>query len=260
MPRTPDDPDQMLYAHDLYSRLGFRSAAGITRKLDLRYGENAKSERSVSRWIKRFREIADSFETRGLDEPFAWHRMEEYGLPWEAGPLLLRVSEHLRHVADLLEGFPILTGREARWCWRIHQAAPSIEAAGNQDLVEVARAFAQRQIRTEVLSEVPDFRDLEAWLAYRPWQFDDKSMTQEGADTRYLAAVKSGFVPELRPTAGAGSDLETSIAAFQAKDLEQLHAKVSSFWPSSEQRAPLWLLPSQQARYNEELSKEKSGG
>jgi hypothetical protein len=131
------------------------------------------------------------------DEPFQWHRLEEYGLPWEASSYLLELLVTLNEspespfLTDLFPREGVPTVRTARWVWRTHLAVP------DQDVLNVwllAQRFAQRELFHEVLGVPFYVADLEAQLAYRPWEGwpEDLSMYN-----RYLAAVQEGRIPPL---------------------------------------------------------------
>ena len=74
---------QRLYAFDLYRR-GFGPTA-IHNAVFEQYDESDEpaSLRTIKTWVKAFKQLGDEAGT--ADSPFQWHRLEDYGLPWEAG-------------------------------------------------------------------------------------------------------------------------------------------------------------------------------
>src|SRR5918996_4513578 len=81
----------------------------------------------VRRLIEDLKKMHDEPAQRHLAAAFDWHRLEEYGLPWESSNFLLKMW------AEINEGDPGfdsgdswrytgrtggLTVREAKWAWR----------------------------------------------------------------------------------------------------------------------------------------------
>lgn len=127
-----------------------------------------------------------------LDEPFQWHRLEEYGLPWEASSYLLTMWR------DGQEGkllptkkryvMPPPSVREVRWWWRIHLADPDTDMRG---VWATAQQFVARELLHALLDKTVDMSDLMAYLAYRPWTDGEHLST-------YLRAVKEGRIPAVK--------------------------------------------------------------
>jgi len=129
-----------------------------------------------------------------LDTPFQWHRLEEYGLPWEAGAYLLEMWVTSREPPLPTDRFPpqsAPTARAARWVWRTLLAVPDLDVL---HIRYFAERFAQRELAHEVLGVPFYVADLEAHLAYRPWEGwpEDLSMYN-----RYQGAVQEGRIPPL---------------------------------------------------------------
>jgi hypothetical protein len=141
---------QYIDAWRLWSIEGHMSAAAISIYLE-RHHEAPASRAQVRRWVTKFTGLPSSVVD--LDRAFEWHRLDEYGVPWTASRVLLKV----------LNGFPCLTVREARWCWRVHMTAPEITEL--DDLVSVGRAFAERELRHDLLAEPLYLEDLIACLS-----------------------------------------------------------------------------------------------
>lgn len=148
------------------------------------------SRGAIARYTKEYDHQQDAEKT--LDAPFEWYRLDEYGLPWEASAYLLDVlaKARIQFLAQL--GTPSIlfrpaTVREVRWWWRIHLAAPAIEWF---DVVQIARAFASRELASQILGKPLFVADLEALVVYHPWS---------GADSKrsYHEAVEHGVAPEV---------------------------------------------------------------
>jgi len=157
--------------------------------------------RTVARYVKKYDELPDS--VRQLDRPFEWHRLEEYGLPWEAGEWLLDLwfvaqESWLGTVPPEDPFLSVLTVRRVLWWWRLHLAAPEVERLGSAiardvgkiDLILLAEQFVTRELAHHVLGEELYLADLEALIAYKPW-------VEERLET-YRQAVKERRVPETR--------------------------------------------------------------
>ena len=190
MPRPKANQDQQLLAYQLHKD-GYGPTA-ILQKLREEFGdENTVSPRTVATWVKGFKQ-----RTHSLDAPFEWHRMEEYGLPWESSEYLLTMwrgyKERTGSSAPLrVRSYP--TVRQVRWWWRVHNAALDL---GDTEVIEFAQRFVARELAHDVLGEPMDTSDLEAWLAYRGWE-ERPEFTSVGTD-RYWWALKRGFIPPLR--------------------------------------------------------------
>lgn len=250
MSRRKIPGDQKLQAFAYYKR-GVRVGAAITRLLETDYVD-AVTERTVRRWLPDFKEVLE--RTAGIDEPFEWNRMAEYGIPWDQGRFIFSIALEAQSWSRLLPGYPALTGREAVWCWRVRGALRGFNVI-KTDIYSVAMALAARELRHEVLGEALYTADIEAWMQYRPWElpqgFPSGSLVlltprtfdkfpQTGA---YLAAIDQGIIPELR-IHYADADLEPTAKAFQERGRDWVAAAVSAFWPS-DRNGPRWLLPSQ---------------
>jgi len=157
------------------------------------YGDYAVvvSLRTVKNWLRDFRTLDAK-----LDDTFQWHRLEEYGLPWEAGSFLLGLWGEVREINQSLrllgwfrgsdERLP--TVRQARWWWRVHLAVPEMETKINVYLW--AEEFCRLELYQHVLGKPMDAAGLEAYLAYKPW-------TDEGSLAIYNEALFSGRIPYL---------------------------------------------------------------
>jgi len=127
-----------------------------------------------------------------LDGAFEYHQMEEYDLPWEAGPYILQMWAWVREGGALPFGAigrgyfaPVPTAREATWWWRIHLVDPQLD---NPSVWQVAGRFAQREWAQVFQGKPLALSDLEAFLAYRPWRSEENKKT-------YERAIKEGRIP-----------------------------------------------------------------
>ena len=138
----------------------------IKKTLDREFGDQQPvSHTTVWRWVGAFKkEHADS---ERFDRPFQWHLLEAYGIPWEASAYLLEMWSFVmeRTHAEFESRHP--SGRQIRWCWRVHLAASDLPIL---DTWSLAQRFAQREIDHEILGIPLDMADLEAHLGYRSWE------------------------------------------------------------------------------------------
>ena len=235
MQRHREFADQYVFAYGLYTRRAMRSGHAIKQELERQF-TNRPSLAQIYRWVKQFEELDQ--KVLRLDEPFQWHELDAFGLPWESSKFLLEVS------ADLTERRypPIVvtddhgrkkplppTWREMRWVWRVHQAfgGPDEMVYGDHispelrlrnylsDVEEVAAAFASREVVHHLLGVPLELADLEAFSAYRPWESDSVRLS-------YLRAVEDGLIPSVRPinlrdvvrtASEAGVKLQRSVTA-----------------------------------------------
>lgn len=175
MPRPKASASQHGRAYELYQeKLG---PTAIFDKLCEEF-ENPVSARTVSAWLGGFRNLAK--ELTDLDAPFEYHRMDEFGLPWEAGGYLMEMWAWAKEFwADLAEKLgdaepPPPTVRQARWWWRVHLLVPE---ESRFDVYIWAQAFLWREMLHDVLDETADMTGLSAYLAYRPWASAEQRIT-----------------------------------------------------------------------------------
>jgi hypothetical protein len=194
-----------LEAYGLYQQ---RKALGenvspldIHEDLQETHPEGTASYRLVADWIREFKRQDDRQAL--LDSPFRWHLMEQCGLPWEASNYLLEmwrlnVEGNLIAyeviLADGSIGTPQLvpTNRQARWWWRVHRAAPNLSFSEVNILTD---DFVLRELDHEILGLPLEMADLQAFLAYRPWE----GLPED--DSRYEAyrqAINQGRIPRLQ--------------------------------------------------------------
>jgi hypothetical protein len=172
------------------------NGAEILRQLKKKYvdsGDLIEEELPDVRTIQRYaKAYSDKNPTPDpLDEPFQWHNLSKYGVPWEASSFLMSVlSECIQAAAKMAEdydkhrSFP--TFRDAIWWWRIHLACPEIEDL--VDLQWLANTFVVRELVHQVLGRPLVMEDLEVCLALKPWM-------DETHHRIYHDAVDAGIVP-----------------------------------------------------------------
>ena len=191
MGRPRASEKQRLWAYGLY-RQGFKASA-IHAQLEEDFGESNRWDEledvvslgTVKNWIRQFEGLGAS--ATSLDEPFEWHRLEEYGLPWEAGEYLLGMWSFFKE-GGVMRPTPPPSARQARWWWRVHLAALDI---GMLDLWYLSQEFASRELVSDVLGKPLELEDLEARLAYQPWADDEKNQV-------YHRAIEEGRIPEMK--------------------------------------------------------------
>ena len=151
MPRPKASASQQGRAYQLYhDKLG---PTAIFDKLCEEF-ENPVSARTVSAWMRGFRGLTE--EVKKLDVPFEYHRMQEYGLPWEASRYVLRLWAFVTSMWPIFyKSAPRPTFREVRWWWRVHLAVPELDF---YDVWQLAWRFTLREQRHELLGASPVWR------------------------------------------------------------------------------------------------------
>ena len=140
--------------------------------------------RTVHRYMRRYDDLPES--AKRLDRPWEWHLLNEQDLHWEASEYLLKMWLFAKEHPWLGGLSP--TVRQVSWWWRVHQAA--LEICNPLDLILLAQRFAFREMVQDVLGEPMELGDLEAHLAYHPWEDDRRDV--------YLLAVEDDRIPPLR--------------------------------------------------------------
>jgi hypothetical protein len=137
------------------------------------------------------------------DQPFEWHRLEEYGLPWEASEYLLKMACFIQEFeANLFRTLQIFTSdtspkapptvRQARWWWRVHQAVSDAEG-GYLNVYIWAEEYVRYELYKDILDKDVDVTGLDAYLTYRPW-FGEQHLE------RYTTALDEERIPSLPNT------------------------------------------------------------
>ena len=189
--------NQRMRAYNLYQQEFLPSLIHKQLQKEFTELEVVVSLRTVMRWVREFKTVAE--EVRELDKPFEWHKLEEYGLPWEASAFLLEMSILVQE-NKIYRGYgfePLApTVRQARWWWRVHLAAPDLDPV---DVWYLAQRFVSRELACDALGEPEGFADLEAQLSYKPW--DGWPKDSENLEI-YRHAVEIGRIPQLRSFGG----------------------------------------------------------
>jgi hypothetical protein len=136
-----------------------------------------------------------------LDEPFRWHKLEEYGIPWEASGFIMDmlnevhkfrgfVIKYKNELPFIVPARLIPTFREVIWWWRVHQATPEIpqQVGYLGDISELSNSFVVREMAHELLKLPLETADLEACLALKPWLNEERH-------SDYHEMVELGVVP-----------------------------------------------------------------
>jgi hypothetical protein len=136
--------------------------------------------------------------------------MEEYGLPWDASGYLLGLSAVVTNRNAKRNWWKGLlpTVRQVRWWWRVHMADPSMP---DDAVIAIAGNITLREQAHDLLGRPLTIDQLEACLAYRPWESAER--WQE-----YDYAVREGLVPKL--------ETEVSLGAVGADHSENLAATI----------------------------------
>ena len=139
-------------------------------------GDDRVSRGTVAKYTKQFDNSHETDKERY--HPFEWHRLEEYGLPWESSAYLLEMWMRIREYwADEDKSAPPPgprlppTVRQVRWWWRVHLAVP--DGVNTLDIYFWAEHLVRREMFSEVLDSPLDVADIEAYLAYKPWAGPD---------------------------------------------------------------------------------------
>jgi hypothetical protein len=111
-----------------------------------------------------------------LDEPFQWHKLDQYGLPWEASGYLLTLW-HGIWSGELETFYPIeeakrITARNVLWWWRVHLAAPDISP---MHTLMWASRFVNNEIYYLANNIEPDFEGFYQALAYRSSEGEEQA-------------------------------------------------------------------------------------
>lgn len=151
--------------------------------------EDPVSARTVTAWLRGFRDLPK--ESTVVDARFEYHRMGEYGLPWDGGCYLMDMwawaGEFWADLAGKLGDPepPRPTVRLACWWWRVHLLVPE---ESRLDVYVWAQAFSRRELLQDILGETVDMTGLSAYLAYRPWESAEKRFV-------YVQAVENDRIP-----------------------------------------------------------------
>ena len=144
--------------------------------------------------------VARAMPPTPKDDPFQWHLVEEYGLPWEASRFVLDVFLHYRRQESRFHtDHPDVqrppnyncgpSVREVLWCWRVHLALPEEPI---EHVAGWADDLALRELARDVFADPFDIAGIEAWFAYRPW-IDEEHQREYDQD------VGSGIIPARPP-------------------------------------------------------------
>ena len=212
-------------------------AAYVGRELsnDPKFRDRVPVPRTLQRAVKdivtRYDRLTPKSKT--LDQRFEWHRLDEYGLPWEAGSYLLDMWREIKELGALLHSAHLVTVkhaptvRQARWWWRVHLAVPEMEVKLNVYLW--AEEICRQELYRDLLEKPMDLAGIDAYLAYQPWaspeneaaytaarredripglpdSFDETISRDAGAAVGPTPAGEAGEVSGYRPETPAGID------------------------------------------------------
>lgn len=169
-------------------RLG-KSSREIQAALEREYGDKApNTHRTVERHLRNSRQDTSGDWT--IDDAMVDARV---------------VLDFQRQWLEGGGGWRRVTKNEGRWLERLSRAAPGLSG---YTLFQLTREYLKR---TE--NQLPTW-DLDAWLAFAPWQSDDRLKSYEAALSS--GEVPSGITPNHGPNMGADwfQRLEMSSVAF----------------------------------------------
>lgn len=165
MPRPPTAPEYVALVQSLAAE-GWkppRIHAIVEQEAKATGRTDWPSERTIRRIYERWKRSPE--HERREDERYAWPRSHQLGLvPWEAS---LSALELVRYREDRGERAP--TNREARWFWRLRQAAPTMP-------LDLAETLAETLSIDEAVARGAPFEPADRWtvlalaLAYQPWR------------------------------------------------------------------------------------------
>ncbi len=180
MPRAKADPKQETFAWRLYE--DGNGPTAILEQLRQNF-EEPVSIRTVANWVSRFKEFSGTEK----EKPFEWLTMEHYDIPWESSAFLMDMwkfdRDHKPFPYDNIELFSP-TIRQVQWWWRVHQAIPEL---CKFDIWHIGQKFTARDILAEVMQSDIGSTDLQAYLAYRPWENSDY----------YEISLQNHMIPDL---------------------------------------------------------------
>lgn len=144
---------------------------------------------SIQKYAREYDDLPDSI--KAFDEPFAWSRIGEYDLPWEAGAFVLLmwkfVNDDLRKLTWVDYSPPPPTYREVLWWWRVHLSDAPKRTLDPYNIWAITMWIIYRELKHELLGVPLYLADIEAFLAYRPWI--------EGQEDAYELAIVEGLIP-----------------------------------------------------------------
>jgi len=148
---------QKAQAYILYSARHNQNS--IIEQLKEQFKEDVISPRTLNRWISEFKKLPECITT--LDQPFQWDKSDRYGISWNNSLKLLELCHYYYESENKTP-----TGRQARWWWRVSQAAPDLKA--NQ-ISELGNLYTEREIVGIISGMAPVFDDLNAYITYKPY-------------------------------------------------------------------------------------------
>jgi hypothetical protein len=159
------------------------NCAEILRQLQSKYVGRAgdiPGIRTIERYYQNY--WKNNPEPDPMDEPFQWHKLEQYGIPWEASGYLLTLWHGIWN-GDLERLFSTeeakrITAREVLWWWRVHLTAPDISPA--HTLMWAGR-FVNNEIYHLVTDTEPDFEGFYQALAYRSSEGEEQAEAHQRA-------------------------------------------------------------------------------
>ena len=198
--------------------------------------------RTIQRMVKEIRGNLGP-----LDRPFQWHRMGEWGLPWEASEFILGMWAYAKELSADLDWslqysvpLPPPSVRLVHWWWRVHQAAPD----ETRFFVWMwGRELWRCDLYKDVLGKPADPSGIEAYLAYKPWQ----NPKQQDI---YDRAIKRGTISPL-PPALVGA-MHTEELRGDPELLEHFPQRGSATYLEAQETDSLMALPLESDEENQQ--------
>ena len=175
---------------------------------------------TVASVIREWEELPEL--VRWQESPFRWDHPDRADVPWEASHWIRQCSNtetiEMLEIGNAVKGIVItdvgdppkvlksehspvdmspfvrFTNRLAKWCWRIHLAAPDLLP---KDVLGLASIPATEEATFDLTGIRVEIQDLNDWLALRPDL--EARAGLEGSWKRYWVAVEVGLVAKPIP-------------------------------------------------------------
>ena len=196
--RIDETPRDVLSAVLLTMVNGETSPAAIGRTVSRKHEGRDDVSKGPRYWERLVQDIKERIagvpnQDKILDTPFAWHRIDEFGIAWAASEFLLEMWAYVQlfefdfaHIFHLPLRSPP-SGRVARWWCRVREAIPG---ATKLDIKIWSDALTRGELLKDYLGITEDIDGLSACLAYKPWVDQEHGF-------RYSRAIRHGMIRSL---------------------------------------------------------------
>ena len=157
----------------------------IMERLSYEKWDPLPSRGSIQNVVRQWEELPEELRLRLL--PFDWSRLEDSGVPWESSELVLKCKREHDSIEQRMTPYVrvvrwgTFTNSEAKWCWRVHLAAPELSPL---HVLTVAKDYNFRNVTTDFIQngfllggnlrnsrsqadQIEQF--LNGLLLYKPW-------------------------------------------------------------------------------------------